>query len=463
MKKKHQYNNVKLIGLAVIYSFILAFGQPLPVQAVMDPYEPQDTVPSEQTAAPVLPLMEGVQVDTQTDFAAADEKIEPAIPQPLTTIEMQARREAARQNSAAEGIITLEQAINMALQESATVRKADEEVKKQWELREDSIEALKAYSDNLPGMAANIAASQGLPPVPPVLSAIMDEMDPLTEINMGKAAVADSQYFLSKHGLTSAQDKVILSTADMYWSVLKNQQKVNLAKISLAVAHQQMTNSRLAYQVGQITHIMQTGSETAYQGARAQLEAAQNELDQSVAGLKQQLGVHQTQDIVLADKIPYQPLSQVNLETEVAHVLQEAPEVAQTKELVNLQSYVQDMTFYSTSTGGYRPYEVRKIEVRQAGLTVEETRKIFANITRNIYYGLRSLEEGYQATGERVKAMEEALRNKQLMYQQGMITLADLSKSEQELAQAKYDLFEMAYRHAVLEMTFYKPWAASGK
>ena len=59
--------------------------------------------------------------------------------------------------------------------------------------------------------------------------------------------------------------------------------------------------------------------------------------------------------------------------------------------------------------------------------------------------------------------MEEALRNKQLMYQQGMITLADLSKSEQELAQAKYDLFEMAYRHAVLEMTFYKPWAASGK
>ena len=224
-----------------------------------------------------------------------------------------------------------------------------------------------------------------------------------------------------------------------------------------------MTNSRLAYQVGQITHIMQTGSETAYQGARAQLEAAQNELDQSVAGLKQQLGVHQTQDIVLADKIPYQPLPQVNLETEVAHVLQEAPEVAQTKELVNLQSYVQDMTFYSTSTGGYRPYEVRKIEVRQAGLTVEETRKIFANITRNIYYGLRSLEEGYQATGERVKAMEEALRNKQLMYQQGMITLADLSKSEQELAQAKYDLFEMAYRHAVLEMTFYKPWAASGK
>ena len=115
MKKKHQYNNVKLIGLAVIYSFILAFGQPLPVQAVMDPYEPQDTVPSEQTAAPVLPLMEGVQVDTQTDFAAADEKIEPAVPQPLTTIEMQARREAARQNSAAEGIITLEQAINMAL------------------------------------------------------------------------------------------------------------------------------------------------------------------------------------------------------------------------------------------------------------------------------------------------------------------------------------------------------------
>ena len=94
-------------------------------------------------------------------------------------------------------------------------------------------------------MAANIAASQGLPPVPFVLSAIMDEMDPLTEINMGKAAVADSQYFLSKHGLTSAQDKVILSTADMYWSVLKNQQKVNLAKISLAVAHQQMTNSRL--------------------------------------------------------------------------------------------------------------------------------------------------------------------------------------------------------------------------
>ena len=146
---------------------------------------------------------------------------------------------------------------------------------------EDIVSDILKYfaSDNLPGMAANIAASQGLPPVPPVLSAIMDEMDPLTEINMGKAAVADSQYFLSKHGLTSAQDKVILSTADMYWSVLKNQQKVNLAKISLAVAHQQMTNSRLAYQVGQITHIMQTGSETAYQGARAQLEAAQNELD----------------------------------------------------------------------------------------------------------------------------------------------------------------------------------------
>ena len=66
MKKKHQYNNVKLIGLAVIYSFILAFGQPLPVQAVMDPYEPQDTVPSEQTAA--LKMLNAFSMPQQTVF-----------------------------------------------------------------------------------------------------------------------------------------------------------------------------------------------------------------------------------------------------------------------------------------------------------------------------------------------------------------------------------------------------------
>lgn len=55
---------------------------------------------------------------------------------------------------------------------------------------------------------------------------------------------------------------------------------------------------------------------------------------------------------------------------------------------------------------------------------------MFEEITRSLYYGVKSLEESYAGTQERVRAAEENLRVPRVKFDVGVATAADVAAAE---------------------------------
>ncbi|SHJ27768.1 TolC family protein [Desulfofundulus thermosubterraneus] len=327
--------------------------------------------------------------------------------------------------------LTLNQAIALALAHSESVKKAEKEIDRTYEWREERADQLDYVPTTPPG-------------------------NPMVEIAWSNLLAADLTWRMSKKSLTAEQDKVALDACKKYWDVLKAREKVRAAEEGLKKADWELRKARANFQVGMIPQAALVAAEAGLAQARAALEVAKNDLDNAYAAFNRLVGLWPQDRPVLVDGVNFNPLQVSDVETEVGRIVDESPTVWLASEKVTLQKYYEDMMFY---TGEYRPYQVRKIEVEQAELDAATARKMMEEITRSLYYSAKSLEESYQALQEGVKTAEENLRVTKVKYDVGMATRAEVAAAEAALAEAKQKALEIACQHAYLKLAFEKPWA----
>lgn len=327
--------------------------------------------------------------------------------------------------------LSLNRAIELALTQSESVKKAEKEVDRTEEWRNYRSDQLDYTPTEPPGNA-------------------------LVEVAWAQLLSADLSWRMSKKSLTAEQDKVALDTCKKYFDVLATQDKVQSAEAALDSARKQLQVARALYNVGMGTQAALTAAEAQYQAAQATLNAAQNDLDKGYVLLNQLVGLWPEDRPVLTDKVDFKALEITNLDYEVEKVLESCPTVWLAQETVTMKKYLEDMTLY---TGEYRPYQARKIEVEQAELDALTTKEMFERITRSLYYGVKNLEESYSGAQEAVRAAQENLKVVKAKYEVGLATSAEVAAAEKSLAEAQYNAYNLACQHAYMKLAFEKPWA----
>jgi outer membrane protein TolC len=208
--------------------------------------------------------------------------------------------------------------------------------------------------------------------------------------------------------------------------------------------------------VGVIADPELVAAEVQFNGAKANVEIARNDLTKAYISFNQKVGLKPEDKPVLSEPAVFEPLVIQNLEHEVSRVLETSPKVWLAKEMVRMQKILADMTMY---TGAYTPYKARKISVEQAELDYMNAKDLFKEITRSLYYTVIDLEEGYKAAQEGLRLAEENLRVKKLRFEVGMTTKSEVTAAELDVANAQNNLNDLAYQHAYLKLAFEKPWA----
>jgi len=340
---------------------------------------------------------------------------------------------AASETPQQEISLSLEQAIIRALNNSDSVKKAGAEVERSEEMRDYRAKQL----DYLPTAPAYTA---------------------VVEVPWARLLSADLEWRMSKKGLTAQEDSVAIDTCQKYWAILKAQQKLQSAELADRAALRQLQNAQAGSRVGTLAPIGLIGAESQYQSARSAFMAAANELEKAYIEFNQLVGLASAARPVLSDSLEFSELTIDSLDYEVARVLDNAPQVWQAEQMVELQGYLADMTLY---TGEYQPYKARQIEKDKAIYNAAATRKLFESNTRSLYYLCKNLEQSHAALQEGIKVAEENLRIKKIMFDLGMITASDLAAEEKSLAEARSKAFELTCTHAYMKLAFQKPWAAN--
>lgn len=335
----------------------------------------------------------------------------------------------------------LNDAVNMAIKKSVSLKSAELIVDRSYEQR-------KHASDQV-----------DFAPVIP----IMGTYNPSFEAAWYNLLSADLSWQMSKRSQSMEEDRLVIDTCDKYWRIFKAKENVEVSKLSLKKAEQDLNRIQVMNRVGMSLQglspqLALLQAQIAVEASRASLAAAENQLTSAYESFNQQLGLNANARPALKDYIEYHPVNIGDIDNHVVRVLDGSPSLWMAEERINIARYAQQLT---AAKGQYTPYEIRKIEVQEAELASISARDAVRLMTRELYYGVRDLEEAYTVRDETITSAKEALRVNQLMYELGMATSNDVLQKELDLANAEQALLELIVQHNYLKMALQKPWAVT--
>lgn len=336
--------------------------------------------------------------------------------------------------------IKLNEAIDMAVKNSKTLKDSALDIDKAKEEKENADDTL-TYTPAVGGTAG-----------PDVESAWYSLLS------------KDLSWQMSKKTYASAEDSLVLSVCEKYWNIQKSIEDVKAKEVSASAA--ELTFRRVQAMVrlgmtpteysGVSPEAVLAGAQAKVATAKSDLESARNQLSADYEALNLLLGLWPEDRPVLTDEINFEPLEIDNLEQEVQRAVEKSPKVWLAQEGVTLAKYSYELMWAS---GQYKSFAIRNAEKEQAELEAMTAKEGIETATRNFYYTVRNLEASMPAAEKGVAGAEEALRVAKLSYDLGMITREDLLKTEAALEAAKKSLIELKASHAYAKLAFQKPWA----
>lgn len=332
--------------------------------------------------------------------------------------------------------MTLQQAIEKALQRDVGVKKAESEIERTEELRNQAAKKLEFM---------------------PVIGGYNYQA---IKISWNSLLSADLNWRWSKKSLEMARDSLVLKVCEGYWNVQAARDKVAVQEKIERKALVDLQNVRAGLQAGTIAPSQLIFVESRWQQEKNNLAAAQKTLDSAYSDFNQLVRLAIGDRPVLTDNPDYEPLDITNLDYEVERVIEKSPTIWLAQETVTLKEWAASILY--DSTGNYIPFNSRQITVQQAELDVANAKDIMSQVTRSLYYQIKSLEDGYASAHVALKMAQEKLRVEQSRFDAGMATKAEVEAAEVALEQARQAISDLTRQHAYLKLAFEKPWAASG-
>ncbi|MBC7074789.1 MAG: TolC family protein [Syntrophomonadaceae bacterium] len=328
--------------------------------------------------------------------------------------------------------LTIEEAVNLALSNSKELEKASLEVDAAKVTRDEAWDAHNAVlmQTYIPGQDMYLSVPTG------------QELD-------GLVYTTNFAWLAKKKEYEAKVDSVVLSVHQKYCNVLTAREKVESQRLAVQRDEEKLRIAKLRYQLGLNTVSDVSRAKMQVADSQAKLETAEKELEQRYIELAEYLGLPEDSRPTLVDEIEYASLEVENVDNQIDSIASNSPSVWVAEEAVRLEKQ---------TYGKINSYDLDKVELDKAEVGVDITKKNIREITRNIYYAIKQLEDSYTAALEAVQAAEEALRVAQLMFDVGMATEADVLNAEAALASARYALNNLVCQHELLKMAFEKPW-----
>lgn len=326
--------------------------------------------------------------------------------------------------------LTLEQSIDRALVNSASVKSGQYSIDQAYEVRKLSSQYLQYV------------------PVGPSEISVTRFFYALQQ--------ADLNWQMARKNYTLREDSVELAVHQAYNSILQAQEKLNVSEKALRSAERQRMVADISYKVGIINQLAKAQAEATLSGAKGSYEEALKVLDDAYQKFNYLVGLWPEDRPRLTEVPSFEKLSVIDLNNYIERMLEENPSLWQADATVALAKTALD-TFDPTNAS--EPYKSKEISVDKAILTAADSKEQARKALRTLYYTVGGLEDKYPAVVEQVNVAEENLRVTKLKYEVGMVTSTDVAVSETSLAQAKQQLLDMVCQHDVLKLAFSKPWA----
>lgn len=322
----------------------------------------------------------------------------------------------------AEITLTLEQAVDMAIQNNPQVGMAQADMKKK---EFASIQAERA--------AKKVDGSTNQ-------ERLVEYLNPKIAERQGEQAA--KVYDITING-------VKVQAENAYYNLIQAREKQEIAENTLKRTDEQLRIAKLRYDLGTAAKVEVLGAEAGQAAARAGLTAARNDYKQKMLELNKCLAIDLETSVKLSGAFDFEK-EEFLLQELLDRALVEDMSIIQAQDAYQMAKWSYDFT---KSYYGGNNWESRKAEqdMIAAGLLLEKTEDEVVTKVHKSYYGYLALEEQYQYLLKTVEVKQEAYRLTQLSYQNGLATLNEVQEASDALKEAEVNLSDCVYQYNTLK------------
>ena len=356
---------------------------------------------------------------------------------------------------------TMEEAEPMMLSMEDAVRIATENSREMWKI-DDAIAQVKEARKDAKN-AKDLAELIMVMSLPEILSVFGPEFDETS--NQVERILAKNNYYIiyadtQQEQLEKSREVLLagieIETKSLYYNVLLAEKSIEINKINLSKAEEQLRVVNLKFNNGSATKAEVLNAEMAVQKAKTELDSAMDDYNIAELNLLNKLQLPFDTKLTLTDKeFTYVPTEEINLTEAIEQAKAERPEILTAENNLELQK-IETHAYTAYYTSNLRQHKAAKEKLKDAELNVPQAYKDIELDVRKSYLNLIKAERALINMEKTLELAKEAARINQLLYDNGMATNLDVLEANAGLAQAEIGRYQLLVAYNISKLMFDK-------
>ncbi len=247
-----------------------------------------------------------------------------------------------------------------------------------------------------------------------------------------------------------------IETKSLYYNVLLAEKTIEINKINLTKAEEQLRVVNLKFNNGSATKAEVLNAEMAVQKAKTDLDSAVDDYNIAELDLLNKLQLPFDTKLILTDKtLAYVPTEEINLTEAIEKAKAERPETLAAQNNLKLQE-IETHAYTAYYTPNLRQYKAAKEKLKDAELNVPQAYKDVELDVRKSYLNLIKAERALINMEKTLELAKEASRINQLLYDNGMATNLEVLEANAGLAQAEIGRYQLLVAYNINKLMFDK-------
>jgi predicted Holliday junction resolvase-like endonuclease len=376
---------------------------------------------------------------TFTNVAAAEDAVEVQV----TSVETMEEAEPM--------MLSMEDAVRIATENSREMWKIDDAIAQVKEARKDAKNA-KDLAELIMGMSLpEIQAVFG-----PEFDVTSNQVERILAKNNYYIIYADTQQEQLEKSREVLLAGIEIETKSLYYNVLLAEKSIEINKINLSKAEEQLRVVNLKFNNGSATKAEVLNAEMAVQKAKTELDSAMDDYNIAELNLLNKLQLPFDTKLTLTDKeFTYVPTEEINLTEAIEQAKAERPEILTAENNLELQK-IETHAYTAYYTSNLRQHKAAKEKLKDAELNVPQAYKDIELDVRKSYLNLIKAERALINMEKTLELAKEAARINQLLYDNGMATNLDVLEANAGLAQAEIGRYHLLVAYNISKLMFDK-------
>jgi hypothetical protein len=376
---------------------------------------------------------------TFTNVAAAEDAVEVQV----TSVETMEEAEPM--------MLSMEDAVRIATENSREMWKIDDAIAQVKEARKDAKNA-KDLAELIMGMSLpEIQAVFG-----PEFDVTSNQVERILAKNNYYIIYADTQQEQLEKSREVLLAGIEIETKSLYYNVLLAEKSIEINKINLSKAEEQLRVVNLKFNNGSATKAEVLNAEMAVQKAKTELDSAMDDYNIAELNLLNKLQLPFDTKLTLTDKeFTYVPTEEINLTEAIEQAKAERPEILTAENNLELQK-IETHAYTAYYTSNLRQHKAAKEKLKDAELNVPQAYKDIELDVRKSYLNLIKAERALINMEKTLELAKEAARINQLLYDNGMATNLDVLEANAGLAQAEIGRYQLLVAYNISKLMFDK-------